>query len=109
MLPGAPLPNSLPCTSHLDQIIGVHLAGFTLRSGSILARKHVLFRHPPFDAPGDVSGHLAHAMQQHVSIAQQDAVMMMVRMAHFPEHLAAPVRFQDRAAFERKATEKALL
>jgi hypothetical protein len=48
-------------------------------------------------------------VQQHVSVAQQDAVMMMVRMAYLPEHLAIPVRFQNHATFEREATEKALL
>src|SRR5262249_37347500 len=36
------------------------------------------------------------------------AVMMMIRMAHLPEHLAIPVRLQNHAAFEREATEKAL-
>jgi hypothetical protein len=30
-------------------------------------------------------------------------------MAYFPEHLAVPVRFQDHAAFEWKATEKIVL
>src|SRR5262245_4622442 len=34
---------------------------------------------------------------------------MVVRMAHFPQDLAVPVRLQDHATFERKATEKALL
>src|SRR5215831_14226013 len=47
-------------------------------------------------------------MQEHVSITQQDAVVMMVGMAYFPEHLTIPVHFQDHAAFEGKATEKAL-
>src|SRR5215467_15732956 len=48
-------------------------------------------------------------MQQHVAVAQQDAVMMMVRVAYFPQHFAIPVGFQDDAAFEREAAQKALL
>jgi hypothetical protein len=48
-------------------------------------------------------------MQQHVPIAQQDAVMVMIRMADFPEHLPVPVRFQHHAALERKAAEKIVL
>src|SRR5262249_58395771 len=42
MLPRAPLPNGLPRRSNLGQVIGVHLAGFSLWSGSILARLHVV-------------------------------------------------------------------
>jgi hypothetical protein len=34
---------------------------------------------------------------------------MVVRVAYFPQDLAVPVCFQDDSAFERKATEKALL
>src|SRR5262249_61055192 len=34
---------------------------------------------------------------------------MVIRMAHFPQHLAIPVRFESHAAFEWKAAEKALL
>src|SRR5262245_59667581 len=37
MLPRAPLPNRLPCRSNLGQVIGVHLAGLSLCSRSILA------------------------------------------------------------------------
>ena len=35
--------------------------------------------------------------------------MMMVRVAYFPQHFAIPVGFQDDAAFEREAAQKALL
>jgi hypothetical protein len=35
--------------------------------------------------------------------------MMMVRMAHFPQHLAVPVRFQHHAALKGKPAEKILL
>src|SRR5215475_13760041 len=109
MFPGAPFPNRVSRRSDLSQIIGVHLVGFGDRSGSILARLHVPFRHPSFDAPRDFFGYLAHAMQQHVPVAQQDAVVVMVGMAHLPQYLPIPVRFQDHAAFEWKTTEKALL
>jgi hypothetical protein len=34
---------------------------------------------------------------------------MAIRMAHFPEHPAVPIRFQDHAAFERNTTEEAFL
>jgi hypothetical protein len=70
---------------------------------------HVLFGHSSLDPARDLFGDLAHAMQQHVAVAQQDAVMVMVGVAYFPEDLAVPVRFQRHAAFERKATEKVLL
>src|SRR5215472_17156177 len=109
MLPGAPLPNGPSCRNHLGQIIGVHLAAVSFRSRSILSRLHVLFGHSSLDAARDFFGDLGHAMQQHVAIAQQDAVMVMVGVAYFPEDLAVPVRFQDHAAFERKATEKILV
>src|SRR5262249_34345300 len=109
MLPGAPLPNRLPCRSYLGQVIRVHLAGLSLWSGSILARLHVAFGHPSGNAACDVIGYLGHAMQQHVAIAQQDAVMMVVPVAYFPQHFAIPVGFQDDAAFEREAAQKALL
>src|SRR5215467_6339248 len=109
MLPCPPLPDRLPLRSNLGQIIGVHLAGVCLWSRSITARLHVVLQHASSDPPGDVVGHLRHAMQQHVAVAQQNAVMMMVRMPYFPQHLAVPVGFQDNAAFERKAAQKALL
>src|SRR5262245_6080171 len=109
MLPGAPLPDSLSCGSHLSQVRRVHLAdlGFGLRK--ILPRLHLGFLYPSFDTLSDLVGYCAHAIQQHVSVAQQNAVMMMVRMAHFPEHLAGPVRFQRHTTFERKATEVVVL
>jgi len=67
-----------------------------------------VFVDPSYDTLGNLLRYFAHAMQEHVSITQQDAVVMMVGMAYFPEHLTIPVRFQDHAAFEGKATEKAL-
>ena len=109
MLPSAPLPNSLPRRSHLSQVRGVHLAGFSLRSEKILVRSHLGLLHPAFDTLSDFVGYLAHTIQQHVSIAQQNSVMMMIRMAYFPEYLAGPVRFQGRTTFERKATEAVVL
>src|SRR5437773_9574033 len=109
MLPSAPLPNSLPCSSHLSQVRRVHLAGFSLQSGKVLVRSHLGLLHPSFDMLGDFVGYLAHTIQQHVSIAQQNSVVMMVRMAYFPEHLAGPVRFQGHTAFERKATKAVVL
>src|SRR5262245_15445520 len=109
MLPRAPLPNGLPRRSNLGQVIGVHLAGFSLWSGSILARLHVVLHHASGDTPSDVVGHLGHAMQEHVAVAEQDAVVMMVRVTYLPKDLAIPVGFQHYAAFERKSTEKALL
>src|SRR5215472_11477799 len=36
-------------------------------------------------------------------------MMMMVRVTYFPQHFAIPVGFQDDAAFEREAAQKALL
>src|SRR5262245_63471949 len=109
MLPRAPLPNGLPRRSNLGQVIGVHLAGLSLWSGSILARLHVALHHSSGHAPCDVIGYLSHAMQQHVAVAQQDAVMMMVRVAYFPQQFAIPVGFQDDDAFERETVQKDLL
>src|SRR5262249_43070475 len=109
MLPRAPLPNGPPCRSNLGQVIGVPLAGFSLWSGSILARLHVVLHHASGDTPGDVVGHLGHTMQEHVAVAEQDAVVMMVRVTYLPKDLAIPVGFQDHAAFEWKSIKKALL
>jgi hypothetical protein len=103
MLPCAPLPSRLPLRSNLGQIIGVHLAGIGLVSGSILARLHVALLHPSGDTPGDVVWHLGHAMKEHVAVAEQNAVVMMIRVTYFPQHFAIPVGFQDDAAFEREA------
>src|SRR5438309_11752277 len=90
---------------NLSLVRRVHLAGIRLRSGKILIRSHLGLLHPSFDTLGDFVGYLAHTIQQHVSIAQQNSVVMMVRMAYFPEHLAGPVRFKGHTAFERKAIE----
>src|ERR1700688_4301172 len=108
MLPSAPLPNGFTCGGQLRQVVRVHLAGFSLCLGTILARWHVVFHHPSADALGNFVGYTAHAIQKHVSITQQDSVVVMVRMAHFPEHLAIPVCLQDHTAFERKSTEEAV-
>src|SRR5262249_54338213 len=102
-----PLPDRLSLRSNLGQIIGVHLAGVCLWSR--LARLHVVLHHASGNTPGDVVGHFGHAMQEHVAVAEQDAVMMMIRVTYFPKDLAIPVGFQHDAAFERKSTEKALL
>src|SRR5580704_753688 len=99
MVPRTPLPNGLPCTRHLRQIIGIHLARVSFPLRSILTRLHVALLHSSLDTPGDLVGDLAHTMQQYISIAQQDAVMVVVPMVEFPEHLAIPVRFQDDATF----------
>ena len=99
----------LPLRSDLGQIIGVHLAGVCLWSRSILARLHVVLHHASGDTPGDVVGHLGHAMQEHIAVAEQDAVVMMVRVMYLPKNFAIPVGLQHHAAFERKSTEKALL
>src|SRR4029077_20211412 len=107
--PGPPLPDRLSGRRYLGEVVGVHLAGFLLRPRRVLARREAILLHPSFDTPGDVVGNLTHAVQQHIAIAQQDAVVMVVRMAYFPEHLAVPVRFQDHASLEGKAAEKALL
>ena len=109
MLPGAPLPDRLSSRRHLGQVVRVHLADLDLGPRRILARRKAVLLHPTPDTPGDLVGDLAHAIQQHVSVAQQDAVVMVIRMAYFPQHLAIPVRLQDHAPFEREATEKALL
>src|SRR5215467_9835772 len=109
MLPCPPLPDRLPLRSNLGQIIGVHLAGICLWSRSILARLHVVLHYAAGDTPGDMVGHLGHAMQEHVAVAEQDAMVMMVRVTYLPKDLAIPVGFQHHTAFERKTTEKALL
>src|SRR5436190_23731213 len=109
MVPGAPLPDSLPCRSQLDEVRRIHLAGFGLRLGEILARSHLGFLHSSFDALGYFVGYLAHAIQQHVAIAQQNAVVVLAGVAHFPEYFAAPVRFQGYTTFEREATEEVVL
>src|SRR5215472_8559559 len=109
MLPCPPLPDRLPLRSNLGQIIGVHLASISLWSRSLLARLHVVLHHASGNTPGDVVGYLGHAMQEHVAVAEQDAVVMMARVTYLPKDLAIPVGFQHHAAFERKSTEKALL
>src|SRR5215510_2038676 len=109
MLPGTPFPDRLSRRRYLRQVIRVHLAGVILRPSRILARRKAVLLHPSLDAPGDVVGNPAHAIQQYVSVLQEDPVVMMIRMAHFPQHLAVPVRFENHTAFEREATEKALL
>jgi hypothetical protein len=63
---------------------------------------------PPLTRLAMSSGTLPRAVQQHVSVAEQDAVMMMIRMTYFPENPATPVRFEHHAAFEREAAEKAV-
>src|SRR5215471_1253527 len=109
MLPGTPFPDRLSRRRDLRQVVRVHLARVVPRPRRILARRKAVLLHPSLDAPDDVVGNSAHAIQQHVSVPQQDAVVMMVRMAHFPQHLAVPVCFEHHAAFEREVTEKALL
>src|SRR5262245_40888374 len=104
---GTPLPNGLSLRRHLGEIVRVHAAGVVLRAGRILARGKAVFLHPSFDTPGDIVGNPAHAIQQHVSVAQQDAVVMVVGMSDFPQHLAVPVCLQDHATLERKPAEKA--
>src|SRR5215467_13925930 len=63
MLPGAPLPDTLPCGSHLSQVRGVHLAGLGFGLGKILPRSHLGFLYPSFDTLGDLVGYLAHAIE----------------------------------------------
>src|SRR5262245_58514039 len=108
MLPGTPFPDRLSRGRHLRQVVRVHLADVVLLPSRILTRRKAVLLYPALDAPGDVVGNSAHTIEQHVSIAQQNAVVMVIRMAHFPQHLAVPVRFENHPAFEREATEKAL-
>src|SRR5262245_58908275 len=63
MLPGAPLPDSLPCGSHLGQVRRVHLARLGFGLGKILPRSHLGFLYPSFDTLGDLVGYSAHAIQ----------------------------------------------
>src|SRR5262249_1114350 len=65
--------------------------------------------HPTAHAPGDIVGHLAHAMEQHVTVAQQNAMVMVVWMADLPEYFAVPVGLEDHATFEWKAAQEVLL
>src|SRR5262249_49365728 len=87
----------------------IHLADVGARPSRVLARREAVLLYPALDSAGDVLGDLAHAIQQHVAVAQQDAVVMVVSMAKFPEHLAVPVRFEDHPPLERESTEEALL
>ena len=64
---------------------------------------------PSFDLPGNFGGNSAQTIQQNVSVAQQDSDVMVVRVTHFPQHLAVPVGFQGHAAFERKPAERVVL
>src|SRR5215470_13422470 len=48
-------------------------------------------------------------MEQHVAVAQQDAIVMVVWMADFPEYLSVPVSFEDHATLEWKAAQEVLL
>src|SRR5881296_2720069 len=91
--------------------VGRKLARISPSGNSLrpLARSHLGFVHPSFDTLSNFGGYLAHAIQQHVAIAQQNTVVVLARMTYFPEHLAAPIRFQDYATFERKATEEVVL
>src|SRR5712691_11123771 len=68
-----------------------------------------MIRGAAFHSPRDVVGNPAEAIQQDVSIAQQNAVMMVIRVTDLPKHFAVPVSFQDDAALEGKPTEKTAL
>jgi hypothetical protein len=46
--------------------------------------------------------------QHHVAVAQPDAVMVVVRMAYFPENSTIPIRFKDDAAFPRLPADEAI-
>src|SRR5262245_29114194 len=48
-------------------------------------------------------------MEQHVAVAQQNAIVMVVWMTDFPQYLAVPVGFQDHASLEWKAAQEILL
>jgi hypothetical protein len=39
-------------------------------------------------------------MEQHVAVAQQNAIVMLVGMVDLPEYLAVSVNFHDRASLE---------
>jgi len=65
-----------------------------------------VLRSPSSDTLGDVVGNLSQTMQQHISIAQQDAVMMVVRVPYFPEHISVRVGFQDYTALKWKPARK---
>src|SRR5947209_11850147 len=109
MLPSAPFPDSIACAGRLREVIGIPLPRIGIGARRILPGLHVALVNPAGHTARYFSRHLGHAMQQHVAVAQQDAVMMVIPMAYLPQHLAVPIRFQDHAAFERKTTEKALL
>src|SRR5262249_31215206 len=47
--------------------------------------------------------------EQHVAVAQQDAVVMVIWMADFPQYLAVPVSFEGHASLEWKAAQKVVL
>src|SRR2546429_9286291 len=89
MVPGAPLPDSLPCRSQLGEVRRIHLAGLGLRLGKILARSHLGFVHPSFDTLSNFGGDVAPAIPQHVAIAPQKTVVELSRMTYFPYHRAA--------------------
>jgi hypothetical protein len=74
-----------------------------------LTRLHIAFHHPAAHAPGDVAGHLAQAMEQHVAVAQQNTMVMVVWRVDLPEYLAVPVSLEDHAGLEWKAAEEVLI
>ena len=64
---------------------------------------------PSFDLPGNFGGNPAQTIQQHVSVAQQNPDVMVVRVTHLPQNVTVLVGFQDHTAFEGKAAEKVVL
>lgn len=94
MIPGSPFPNDPSFGRHFDEIICVY---FTVVLGS---------RHSAIYLQDDVLRKLRYAKKQNVAVAQPYAVVMVIRMAHFPENTPIPVDFERGAAFPRLTTEK---
>lgn len=59
------------------------------------------------DAPHEIARDGGKAEEQDVAVAQFDSIVMVVRVADFPEHVGVPVRLQHRAALPRLPADEA--
>ena len=95
MLPGSPLPNHTTIRGHLDEIVRVH------RAVVLGARPAAL------DPRNQMLRQLRQANQQHIAVAQPDAVVVMVGLAHLPKNFSVPIRFEHNAALPGLPADKA--
>lgn len=90
VLPSAPFPDGSAVLGLFHQVVAVDLVGIMLGPRQAASYTH-----------GDVRWKLGGTEQQHVAVAEQQPVMVMVRLFDFPKHLAVPIRFHRGATHVR--------